>query len=735
MKKIITALFALLLTVGTVEAAKNYLSPVDCPYPGHPTCDGKDQNQDGTADDGIENPAALAFQSVAGTNAQAANIKDCQSAGYATQTDDTVSISGNYLNKTTGYQTGGIFCPGTFVADDYFVWILARTSGSPTNRDKVVWWDTDAPTRRSFGNSRAAYIGTATATFCSNPQTQTGCNWIGPLKCDLDFATINTTQTHGTDPCTVALSGNGGIWLTAGALIEFDAIYISGSSGDTPVAPGTTPEEPPASPNGIGGTNVTTLQFTYKTVGAGDDRLLLCGIGGRTATATVTGVSSSVDGAFTLVQSDNNSGATTVRSYIYRLLAPTSGDHVITTTFSSAQNAAIICQDFEDVDQTTPLSAVTKGEGTGNASTNIASATDETVVDVLVAAMPHSNFVTVGAGQTAVGTQSAGIEGPSNRAVSMSRETGAATTTMSWTQEGGSNDYVHQLIAVLPVGAGVPPSPVNYILNKGYEDSSLTSGSVKLAGCEPGGHTIAASPVRTGTKSLKARLNTSWNAQSAECANGTFLAFNNGRLVRSESDRFSVGPSHGAERWYGFSAYVDPTFTFVSAGNGRQITAQWHANTDACDVAKSPHFSISISGSGNWITRNIWDAAACTTQNPPANDSDSGETITTIGPVTKGVWTDWVVRGKWSFNTDGILQVWQQVNGGGYTLVIDKSGRNTYNDQQPEFQNIGIYDSDYANFVPNPAHDQIIYYDNWRITDSTGCFDAVDPSVASPAGC
>ncbi len=57
-----------------------------------------------------------------------------------------------------------------------------------------------------------------------------------------------------------------------------------------------------------------------------------------------------------------------------------------------------------------------------------------------------------------------------------------------------------------------------------------------------------------------------------------------------------------------------------------------------------------------------------------------------LGPYETGVWTDWVMHVKWSYDQDGIAEVWKDGR-----KVIDQSGPNAFNDARGPFFKMGLY--------------------------------------------
>lgn len=140
--------------------------------------------------------------------------------------------------------------------------------------------------------------------------------------------------------------------------------------------------------------------------------------------------------AMTLIDSQALSvGESGRMSWLYRMIAPSSGSQswVVGKPSADVWSAAILVT-FYGAHQTTPNDAISKATATDNPiSTNISSETGDIVVDFVWQNADIGDNTAVGSGQT---------EQPSphmviyDRVISSSREAGAATTTMGWTNTG-----------------------------------------------------------------------------------------------------------------------------------------------------------------------------------------------------------------------------------------------------------------------------------------------------------
>jgi hypothetical protein len=94
-----------------------------------------------------------------------------------------------------------------------------------------------------------------------------------------------------------------------------------------------------------------------------------------------------------------------------------------------------------------------------------------------------------------------------------------------------------------------------------------------------------------------------------------------------------------------------------------------------------------------------------------------------LGPYERGVWTDWVVRVKWSYGPDGVLKVWKNDR-----IVIDQDGPNTFNDAQGPFFKMGLYKG-----WGDPQKDcdavtrRVLYHDEFRMAGAEATYQDVAP--------
>ena len=272
-----------------------------------------------------------------------------------------------------------------------------------------------------------------------------------------------------------------------------------------------------------------------------------------------------------------------------------------------------------------------------------------------------------------------------------------------------------------------PPCPeANYIWQRTWSEASPFTGLERTTCCEDGvSQTIVTTPTRKGGHAVKLLLDSDV-LQTDPGVRGDAPGFvwdsGTGQIERAELTKYSLHAVHTYEAWYGFSVMIDNSWADPSTDPNGTIIAQIHNPPDACDSGlHSPKFSIQVRQNMNWRVQNIYNTAAC--------DDGATQVVTNyeLGAVTKGVWVDWVVHAKWAFDNTGVLEVWKD----GVKVIDRQNQPNAYNDQTLTNIRLSIYKSWWGSHQPASQQILIAYFDCWRVTDSTGCYDAVDPATAA----
>jgi len=224
-----------------------------------------------------------------------------------------------------------------------------------------------------------------------------------------------------------------------------------------------------------------------------------------------------------------------------------------------------------------------------------------------------------------------------------------------------------------------------------------------MTGFHPSGNSpaVTTSPVRFGNYSMRSSLE---------------------RWVDPVSYRTEAVPDDqdthvGDELWYGISIFLPDEYV---ADPIWELVTQWHGRPDF-DIGedwRNPIMAL-FSEDGEWLLNVIWDSKE--------NTFESGERVYDgsesfdLGPHERGRWTDWVFHIMWSYEDDGILQVWK--NG---ELVVDRVGPNAFNDAQGPYLKFGIYKGWKDPETVGEVDSRLLFHDELRI----GGPDAVYCDVA-----
>lgn len=173
-----------------------------------------------------------------------------------------------------------------------------------------------------------------------------------------------------------------------------------------------------------------------------------------------------------------------------------------------------------------------------------------------------------------------------------------------------------------------------------------------------------ASPKRAGSGALMARL--------TKCHERAELR-----------EKTANHPAVGASRYYGFSLRPDTNFDIDRWTIVMQL-AQWYSTIPAW--ANSGAWNYIRIDKGRWVFRCKWSDGSA--QNVKTSDTD-------LGPVTRGVWTDFVIMGNWRAISGGKLHVWIKLPGQTtYTEKVNRVGSVMLDVPKAPYFKIGIYRGD-----------------------------------------
>ena len=161
------------------------------------------------------------------------------------------------------------------------------------------------------------------------------------------------------------------------------------------------------------------------------------------------------------------------------------------------------------------------------------------------------------------------------------------------------------------------------------------------------------------------------------------------------------------ERWYGMSMFLPSSY--ITDGAEEQLF-QWHSqgtvDLDGVSTNNSPMAMYTKNGR--------WEFGM-----------KYGGTID-LGVYDKNVWTDWVIHVKFSYESDGLLEIWK--NG---KLVVQKSGRNNYRELKGHFFKIGVYKYGWAQGYTSTTTSRTLFYDDVKIGNENSSYAAVAPQSGS----
>jgi hypothetical protein len=188
---------------------------------------------------------------------------------------------------------------------------------------------------------------------------------------------------------------------------------------------------------------------------------------------------------------------------------------------------------------------------------------------------------------------------------------------------------------------------------------------------------------------------------------------NYGGYVRAELRQESTKEN---ESWYGFSNFLPNDF--VKDPIAENI-AQWHEMPDWSrgESWRSPPIAFSIRDDRYYVNV-MWASAVVNT-----NANKDGEKKFDLGPVDRNKWNDWVFHIKFSYKSDGILEIWKN-----NVKVVSYYGPNSFNDMILPYFKIGIHKWGWNGWASySPGNTRVLYYDEVRIGNKNSNKDEVSP--------
>jgi hypothetical protein len=152
--------------------------------------------------------------------------------------------------------------------------------------------------------------------------------------------------------------------------------------------------------------------------------------------------------------------------------------------------------------------------------------------------------------------------------------------------------------------------------------------------------------------------------------------------------------------------------------------AQWHAVPDVgLGEASSPPPLRLLVEEGQWVMANIWDSKRLGST-PWREISPDGYVLEKFGAFEAGRWSDWVVHVRWSYTSDGLLEMWKDRQ-----LVLRRSGPNTYNDTLAPYMKVGVYVPRWMLEPPVSTIDShTIHFDEIRVAEGPATLLEMSPA-------
>ena len=162
-----------------------------------------------------------------------------------------------------------------------------------------------------------------------------------------------------------------------------------------------------------------------------------------------------------------------------------------------------------------------------------------------------------------------------------------------------------------------------------------------------------------------------------------------------------------------------------------EAVAQWHGTPDL-DLGEtycSPPVCIYVEN-GHYI---IWIKTSAKAVNATLSGGQSFSVLKSfdVGPVQKGVWVDWAFHIKWSWKSDGLVEVWKNK----VKVVTYANAPSMCNDKQYPYFKLGIYKWPWMNPTTaskSTVSKRVLYVDEVRIGTSLSNLDDVSPAGTTP---
>jgi hypothetical protein len=184
--------------------------------------------------------------------------------------------------------------------------------------------------------------------------------------------------------------------------------------------------------------------------------------------------------------------------------------------------------------------------------------------------------------------------------------------------------------------------------------------------------------------------------------------------TRSE---MAFAPATGKDRWYSFAVFFPNDY---ASDSGDEVITQWHSFPDAGEIWRSPSLAM-------YLHNDKFKFSLDFNAEPVSNISHTvNRTHFDLGAVPKGVWIEFVFHVIHSYESDGLVEIWQ--NG---TKVLTHKGGNSWNDKQLPYWKVGIYKWLWNHSGTTDTNKRVLYYDNVKVGNENATLTDLSSAVTS----
>jgi len=151
--------------------------------------------------------------------------------------------------------------------------------------------------------------------------------------------------------------------------------------------------------------------------------------------------------------------------------------------------------------------------------------------------------------------------------------------------------------------------------------------------------------------------------------------------------------------WFGFSMRLQ--FDMQSTDEYFQIP-QWHHFPDDGEDWHKPDAFFRLNSNYNLAFSNRWDSRRITPSSTP--DGEGRRSNIRLLTLNRGQWYDFVVRYKFSYKDDGLIEIYGAPTGNRLQLLQRLTGPNCFNDARGQFR-VGLYgaENDFTAYIDYDA--------------------------------